>query len=196
MKIWQTISTLIVGLALGGGGVLFATHQQVGTVNASQQYTSPRHTGKNAKRIFLNASMNRDGNTAAMAKKIFGNRSYKQINLADYHIPQLGQGSGDFDKVYDQLKGADVIVIGTPVYWSNMSGYLKTFIDHMQINDDLKGADLYAIVQGSDTNQTAAVNSTDGTLNRIAKRFGLHFVGTASNDSQANQLHQKLIGNK
>ncbi|WP_160248874.1 NAD(P)H-dependent oxidoreductase [Limosilactobacillus mucosae] len=42
-------------------------------------------------------------------------------------------------------------MIGTPVYWSNVSGYLKTFIDHMQINNDLRGNDLYVIVQGSDS---------------------------------------------
>lgn len=194
MKLWQIIVTLIAGLVIGAGGALFANHQSSINVNASQQYVSPHHTGKNAKRVFLNASMNKNGNTSAMAKKVFGNQSYKQINLADYKIPQLGQGTGDFNKVYSQLKGADVIVIGTPVYWSNMSGYLKTFIDHMQINNDLKGADLYTIVQGSDSNQTLAINSTYGTLNRIAKRFGLHYVGNASNDSQAQQLHQKMIG--
>lgn len=98
---------------------------------AAKQFSRPAHTGKNAKRVFINASMNKDGNTAKMAKQLFGDRSYKQINLRDYNIPQIGQGNGDFDKVWQQIKGADVIVIGTPVYWSNMSGYLKTFIDHM-----------------------------------------------------------------
>lgn len=138
--------------------------------------------------------MNRNGNTSKLAKKLFGNQPYRQINLRDYNIPQLGQGNGDFDKVWRQIKGADVVVIGTPVYWSNMSGYLKTFIDHMQVNNDLKGSDLYVLVQGQSSNQTAAIKSTYGTLNRIAKRFGMHFVGIGQTDRQVQQLHNKMIG--
>ncbi|BDR61202.1 flavodoxin family protein [Lactobacillus xylocopicola] len=161
-----------------------------------KQFVNPRHTSQSAKRVFLNASENKNGNTSNLAKKIFGNRSYQQINLTDYNIPQIGQGDGDFNKVWNQLKNADVLVIGTPVYWSNMSGYLKTFIDHLKINDDLKGDDLYVIVQGSDANQTLAINSTYGTLKRVSVRFGLNFVGIAQTDRQATQLHNKMIGQK
>lgn len=180
-----------------GLGVGFAGSQIMNNSNhvvANKQFERPTHTGSHAKRVFINASMNRNGNTAKMAKQIFGNRPYQQINLRDYNIPQIGQGNGDFDRVWKQLKGADVIVIGTPVYWSNMSGYLKTFIDHMQINNDLKGSDLYVIVQGSDSNQTAAINSTYGSLNRIAKRFKMHFVGIAQTKSQVQSLHRRMNG--
>jgi len=34
----------------------------------------------------------------------------------DYHIPQIGQGDGDFAKIWQQLKKAQVIVTGTLVY--------------------------------------------------------------------------------
>lgn len=77
-----------------------------------------------------------------------------------------------------------------------MSGYLKTFIDSLNINNGLKGSDLYVIVQGADSNQTLAINSTYGTLNRVSKRFGLNFVGIAQTNSQANTLHNKMIGKK
>lgn len=110
----------------------------------------------------------------------------------DYHIPQIGQGDGDFAKVWQQLKKAQVIVIGTPVYWSNMSGYLKTFIDHLEVNDDLKGRDLYFIIQGADENQSVAINAAYGTINRVAKRFGLNFVGIAQTSTQIQKLQQKL----
>lgn len=75
-----------------------------------------------------------------------------------------------------------------------MSGYLKTFIDHLEINNDLKGSDLYMIVQGADSNQTLAINSTYGTMNRVAVRFGLNFVGIAQNANQVKNLHNKMIG--
>lgn len=125
-------------------------------------------------------------------KIVFINKLILRITI----IPQVGQGNGDFKKVRDQLKGADIIVIGTPVYWSNMSGYLKTFIDYLEINNDLKGSGLYVLVQGADSNQTRAINATYGTLNRVSIRFGLNFVGFAQTNRQANTLHNKMIGKK
>ena len=190
----------IIGLVAGTAVITTHLNSDSSSVTAKskakKKFSKPRHTNQGARRVFINASQNKDGNTANLAKKLFGSSSYKQINLADYHIPQIGQGDGDFPKVWNQLKGADVIVIGTPVYWSNMSGYLKTFIDHLNINNDLKGSDLYVIVQGADSNQTLAINSTYGTLNRVSKRFGLNFVGIAQTNSQANTLHNKMIGKK
>ena len=190
----------IIGLVAGTAVITTHLNSDSSSVTAKskakKKFAKPRHTNQGARRVFINASQNKDGNTANLAKKLFGSSSYKQINLADYHIPQIGQGDGDFPKVWNQLKGADVIVIGTPVYWSNMSGYLKTFIDHLNINNDLKGSDLYVIVQGADSNQTLAINSTYGTLNRVSKRFGLNFVGIAQTNSQANTLHNKMIGKK
>lgn len=210
LKNWLiVVGVLIVGIIFGVGLNRFTTSNfnsssnkivknsaQVSssTSTSSKQFENPVHTQRNAKRVFINASMNTDGTTSEMGKKLFGSLPYKQINLRDYDIPQIGQGEGDFNKVWSQLKDADVIVIGTPVYWSNMSGYLTTFIDHMQINNDLKNADLYAIVQGADSNQTAAINSTYGSLNRISIRFKMHFVGIAQTDSQIQKMHQKMIG--
>lgn len=191
-KFFPLIVALLLGLVLGNIVPNFIS--STNTVTAAKNYTAPKHTKKKEKRVFINASMNAEGTTAKMAQKLFGERSYTQIDLSEYNIPQLGQGEGDFPKIWEQLKDADVIVIGTPVYWSNMSGYLKTFVDHMQINNDLSGADLYMIVQGSDQNQSAAINSTYGTFDRIARRFKLNFVGIAQTDKQVTRLHNKMIG--
>ncbi|BDR57422.1 hypothetical protein KIMC2_19840 [Xylocopilactobacillus apis] len=76
-----------------------------------------------------------------------------------------------------------------------MSGYLKTFIDHLQINNDLANRDLYMIVQSSDSDQTLAINSVYGTMNRVAIRFNMNFVGIGQTTEQINQLHNKMIGN-
>lgn len=202
--------TLLIGLCLGAlicygtigtdtpvPGQSQATPRK-GTAmqHANQQeptFAKPGHTGKGTRKVFLNASQNAEGNTSTLAKELMGGEDYRQINLSEYRIPQVGQGDGDFPKVWDQLKGTDVIVIGTPVYWSNMSGYLKTFIDHVEVNEDLKGADLYLIVQGADSNQTRAANATYGTMDRVAKRFGLNLVGIAQNGDQAKDLHARML---
>lgn len=213
-NLWKTLVALTVTFLLGLGlGTLICymalessstsgqtrAKTQEGTAmqskdTARQAYAKPQHTGAATKKVFLNASQNVDGNTSSLAKQLMGGQDYKQVDLAKYRIPQVGQGDGDFNRVREQLKGADVIVIGTPVYWSNMSGYLKTFIDHVVVNDDLKGADLYLLVQGSDSDQTRAINATYGTLDRVAKRFGLNLVGIAQNRDQAQHLQTVMLG--
>ncbi|KRM91879.1 flavodoxin family protein [Fructilactobacillus florum] len=197
-KLLVVVSTLIIGVVIGGNGAFLINNYNSYSAasrssSSSMQFSKPKNNDTKGKRVFLNASQNQDGNTSEMARKLFGNKSYEQINLAAYKIPQVGQGNGDFQTVFDKLKGAKIIVIGTPVYWSNMSGYLKTFIDHLEINDDLKGADLYVIVQGQQTNQNDARQSTYHTLKHVADRFGFNFVGIASDDVEVNKLHAKLI---
>lgn len=101
--------------------------------------------------LFINASPNRDGNTVRIAHEYFGRQAYKQINLVDYNIRQLGQdgSSDDFEKVREEIENADEILIGTPVYWSDMSGLLKTFIDrHIATDDRYAGKRLKIIAQG------------------------------------------------
>ena len=74
------------------------------TASTTYHFVKPTHTQNNDKRVFINASINRNGNTSKMAKRFFGNLTCKQINLSDHNIQQLGQGNGDFDKIWRQLK--------------------------------------------------------------------------------------------
>ncbi len=67
-------------------------------------------------------------------------------------MDSLGQHfEGDqFDVVLKAMQDADVIVLGTPVYWHTMSGSLKNVIDRMyDIRDtaNLQGKQLYFIIQ-------------------------------------------------
>ena len=54
-----------------------------------------------AKIIFVNSSPNRDGNTAAMMRKLMDKVTYETLNLIDYKIYPLGQIFSDdqFDEV-------------------------------------------------------------------------------------------------
>lgn len=62
------------------------------------------------------------------------------INLYDYNIEHCNGCwacvktnkcilKDDFQKVFDQIKDADVVFIGAPCYWGNIPGILKTFFD-------------------------------------------------------------------
>lgn len=73
-----------------------------------------------------------------------------------------------------------------------MSGYLKTFIDHLSVGEELKGADLYVIAQGSATDQNVALTTIYNTLNHVASRFGMNFVEIASMDDEVSRLNEVL----
>ena len=92
---------------------------------------------------------------AVWRKQLLGNTQYDQLNLVDYRVDSLGQHfEGDqFDVVLKAMQDADVIVLGTPVYWHTMSGSLKNVIDRMyNVRDtaNLQGKQLYFIIQGAD----------------------------------------------
>lgn len=158
-------------------------------------------------RVFLNASKNRDGTTADFAKTLFSGLEYKTVNLVDFHIDQIGQESknDEYRKVIGLLKDADIIVIGTPVYWSDMTGYLKTFIDRLNdiVDDDLKspkaplnGANVYLIIQG--TEPSDAIPGITTVIKHISKRFFMNYKGTILNREEAKTINKNLktLGNK
>jgi putative NADPH-quinone reductase len=93
----------------------------------------------------IEATNRRKGNTVNLCKKILDgagrDRHETQIlNLYDYNIRNcigcwkcVGSNQcilkDDFAKLYEEVRSSDCIIIGTPCYWSNVPGVLKTFID-------------------------------------------------------------------
>ena len=88
-------------------------------------------TGKQEKILFINGSPNRDGNTAALAKVLLEGREYETLNLTDYRINVYGQTlDGDqFDEVLKKMKEADVVVMGSPVYWHNICASVRVLLE-------------------------------------------------------------------
>lgn len=104
--------------------------------------------------LFINSSPNKNGNTAKMAKKLLKDQDYQQLDLVDYKLYTLGQNFPDdeFNKVYEKMLDADVLVIGTPVYWYSMSASLRALLDRLYEvvhGNELSGKDLYFIIQGA-----------------------------------------------
>ena len=81
--------------------------------------------------LFINGSPNKDGNTKALADTLLKGHEYETLNLVDYQIGVYGQKiAGDqFGEVLDKVKKADVLVIGSPMYWHNICGAVRTMLD-------------------------------------------------------------------
>lgn len=166
------------------------------TQAGQQQAAGSQGFQMKTKVLFINASENRDGNTSRMAKSLLGNTPYDQLNLVDYRVDSLGQHfDGDqFDVVLKAMQQADVIVIGTPVYWHTMSGSLKNVIDRMYTvrnNANLTGKQMYFITQGT-APTPESIQQLKWTMNRFGEYFGMDVKGLAANDTEVVELRNQL----
>lgn len=166
------------------------------TQAGQQQAAGSQGFQMKTKVLFINASENRDGNTSRMAKSLLGNTPYDQLNLVDYRVDSLGQHfDGDqFDVVLKAMQQADVIVIGTPVYWHTMSGSLKNVIDRMYTvrnNANLTGKQMYFITQGT-APTPESIQQLKWTMNRFGEYFGMDVKGLAANDTEVTELRNQL----
>lgn len=166
------------------------------TQAGQQQAAGSQGFQMKTKVLFINASENRDGNTSRMAKSLLGNTPYDQLNLVDYRVDSLGQHfDGDqFDVVLKAMQQADIIVIGTPVYWHTMSGSLKNVIDRMYTvrnNANLTGKQMYFITQGT-APTPESIQQLKWTMNRFGEYFGMDVKGLAANDTEVVELRNQL----
>jgi multimeric flavodoxin WrbA len=151
----------------------------------------------NLKSIFINASQNRNGNTAVLGRKFFAGQPYEQINLRDYQIHQLGQdhaSDDQFNQILAKIKTADVVVFGTPIYWSDMSGYMKTFIDRFGQSMGEPGfTNKHSALVITGSEPADAVDPVTHIFKHLTSRMGWSFAGSAISDAQIQQLHDKLF---
>ncbi|MCC4397667.1 NAD(P)H-dependent oxidoreductase [Limosilactobacillus reuteri] len=120
--------------------------------------------------LFINASQNRNGNTARIGRQLLNGTQYQQLDLVDYKIYQIGQNYPDdqFAEIVDQIQQAQYLVLGTPVYWHAMSGYLKVLLERLSQMDNpdiLRGKKISVYVQGADP------SDTEGPTKNIVRRF-------------------------
>lgn len=104
--------------------------------------------------LFINGSPNKNGNTAALAAELLKGHEYKTLNLTDYTIGAYGQNlPGDgLDAVIGDMKQADTIVIGSPLYWHNICGGVRNVLDCFYgkvESGELSGRKLYFVFQGA-----------------------------------------------
>lgn len=146
--------------------------------------------------LFINGSPNKEGNTARLATELLKNESYETLNLIDYRINVYGQElPGDrLDDVLEHIESADVIVIGSPVYWHNICGSVRNLLDRFYgkvEQGSLSGKKLYFIFQGA-APEKWMIEAGEYTMKRFAKLYGLTYMGMAKNAKEAVTLAASL----
>lgn len=146
--------------------------------------------------LFINGSPNKTGNTAQLAEKLLGDRKYETLNLTDYRIGSYGQNFSDdeLDIVISKMKEADVIVIGSPLYWHNICGSVRNVLDRfygLVSEKDLKRRDMYFLFQGA-APEKWMLEAGEYTMKRFAGLYGMNYRGMATDKTEAVKLGKNI----
>ena len=146
--------------------------------------------------LFINGSPNKNGNTAKLAAGLLKGHEYETLNLTDYTIGAYGQNHpGDgLDTVIGAMKQADIVVIGSPLYWHNICGSVRNMLDRFygKVEDgELSGRKLYFVFQGAAPEQWM-LEAGEYTMKRFAGLYGMTYGGMAASKADAAKLNKSL----
>lgn len=142
--------------------------------------------------LFINGSPNQNGNTAALAAALLDGKAYETLTLTDYTIGSYGQqlpGDG-LNAVIKAMEKAEIIVIGSPVYWHNICGSVRNVLDRFYgrvENGALAGRRLYFVFQGA-APEKWMLEAGEYTMDRFAKLYGMNYGGMVTNRDEAVRL--------
>lgn len=146
--------------------------------------------------LFINGSPNKDGNTARLARELIGDRPYEQLNLAEHKVYGYGQNydDDDFEDVLARIEAANTLVVGSPVYWHNLSGMLRNLLDRFYgpvREGSMSGKTLYFVFQGGAPTREM-LDWGEYTMKRFAALYGMTYGGMVDNTHEARALSKKL----
>ncbi len=148
--------------------------------------------------LFINGSPRRDGNTSYLlgqVREAFGAAEGDWLELRAY---EAGIGpcvdcrackSGALEcalrdgmtAVYRQLEAADVIVVGSPIYWSGVAGPVKDLLDRLRPyykSGRLRGKRFMSVSVGASGEAEADLMAE--AYRRIAGALGMEILGQVS----------------
>ncbi|MGM9633827.1 MAG: flavodoxin family protein [Alloprevotella sp.] len=187
----NTFGKITALLVIAFGAWLGATCQ-----NKQEKVNDMTQTKQTEKILFINGSPNRDGNTASLAQTLLEGKTYETLNLNDYRLNFYGQTlEGDeLDKVVERMKAADIIVMGSPVYWHNICASVRTLMERFYgyiPENTFKGKRLFFVYQGAAPTKMM-IDDGEYTMSRFASMYGFNYEGMATNRSQAERLKEQL----
>lgn len=170
---WMLVGVCALTLASCSGDKQEAKEESQENEQYHINFSEKSHISKAHKRVVIvSAATRKGGNTdllcdefARGAKEVGGN--VEKIFLGDYNIGYFSmadmQGDSakavkdDAPKLVEKLVGADIIVLSSPVYFMNITGQMKVFIDRtFSRYRDMKDKEFYYIVACADAEESTA----------------------------------------
>lgn len=164
--------------------------------NNNENMSKMNNNYKTEKILFINGSPQVNGNTAALAKTLLEGCNYETLMLTDYRINAYGQTlPGDqLDSVVAKIRQADIVVIGSPVYWHNICASVRTLMERFYgtiSEGSFRGKRLFFLYQGAAPTKMM-LDDGEYTMSRFAGMYGFTYEGMANNKRQAKALREIL----
>lgn len=146
--------------------------------------------------LFVNGSPEKHGNTAKLAEELLKGKEYATLNLTDYVIGSYGQNleNDGLETVISEMDKADVIVIGSPVYWHNICGSVRNVLDRFYgkvDNGAFAGKTMYFIFQGA-APEKWMLEAGEYTMKRFAGLYGMSYGGMITDMSSAQTKNREI----
>lgn len=143
----------------------------------------PENVDMKSKVLFINGSPNKNGNTARLAAVLLSGHEYETLNLTDYRIDFYGHvGAEDqLDEVVEKMKSAEVVVVGSPVYWHNICASVRTVMERFYgylPSGAFEGRKLFFVYQGEAPTKMM-IEDGEYTMERFAGMYGFDYQGMA-----------------
>lgn len=145
--------------------------------------------------LFINGG-EKGGHTSALGAELLAGHDCEQVDLVDYKVYGYGTHFADdqFDEVLVKVKACDTLVIGSPVYWHDLSGTLRCFLDRCYgpvAEGGLAGQRLFFLFQGA-APTPAMLERGQYTISRFAALYGMEYMGMAADAQEARRLSEQL----
>ncbi|MBD3218788.1 MAG: hypothetical protein GF310_10955 [candidate division Zixibacteria bacterium] len=154
--------------------------------------------------LMVYGSPDGEGNSRKLANSVIDglkseNAEVEEISIYDYNITDVWPnyfgdalqnkfekaGDDDMPKLKDKMIAADVIVLVSPVYWYQLGGKMKTFVDRWSdtinpdFSSDLKGKGLALVSTHSGMNVMNSSNYLQLAMEATARFMGMVWMGGA-----------------
>ena len=132
----------------------------------------------------------------SLAEELLRGKAYETLNLTDYTIGAYGQQlpGDELDTIISAMEKANVIVLGSPLYWHNICGSLRNVLDRFYGRVDsnaLSGRTLYFLFQGASPEKWM-LEAGEYTIKRFASLYGMTYSGMATNKNEAAKLRATI----
>ncbi len=146
--------------------------------------------------LFINGSPDRNGTTAGLAATLLAGKEYETIQLPEHRIYPYGSmlEGDEFDWVLNKMKAADMIVIGSPVYWHNICGAVRNLLDRFYgpvRQGELSGRKLVFLYQG-EAPEKWMLETGEYTMSRFGMLYGMEYLGIVVTQKDAKALAKEL----
>lgn len=172
------------------------------------------------KKIFIvSSTLRNNGNSERLAQEfekgaIAGGNEVFKVNIKDMDLrfcigclSCLNTGKcviqDGMNEIYDKVQNADVLVFATPIYYYEMAGQLKTFLDRLNplYPKNNKFKSVYLLASAAENDESAMNGATTGVqgwidcfdgvrLEGVVKAIGVNAVGEIEGNKALTKAYE------